>query len=281
MTVIKTKKELKSYLSLLDDRKKLGLVPTMGALHKGHLALVKRAFVENDVVVVSIFVNPTQFNNPDDLKKYPKTLKEDTKLLKQVSDQIIIFAPSVTEIYNKDVRSKTFDFDGLDKMMEGAFRENHFNGVGTIVETLLRLIGPDNAYFGEKDFQQLQVIRKLVEKNNIPVNIVGCPIIREPSGLALSSRNEQLSATLRQEAAFIYKTLKNLEIRFGTESAKKVSDWATEQFRNHPYLKLEYITIAESNTLKPVIRKQKNKKYRVFVAVYADKVRLIDNIALN
>ncbi len=281
MTVIETKKELKSYLSLLDDRKKLGLVPTMGALHKGHLALVKRAFGENDLVVVSIFVNPTQFNNPDDLKKYPKTLKEDTELLKQVSDQIIIFAPSVTEIYNEDVRSKTYDFDGLDNMMEGAFRENHFNGVGTIVETLLRLIGPDNAYFGEKDFQQLQVIRKLVEKNNIPVNIVGCPIIREPSGLALSSRNEQLSLTLRQEAAFIYKTLKNLKIRFGTESAKKVSDWATEQFRNHPYLKLEYITIAESNTLKPVIRKQKNKTYRVFVAVYADKVRLIDNIALN
>lgn len=281
MLVINTKKELESRLSFLWGRKGLGLVPTMGALHNGHLALVKKALEENETVVVSIFVNPTQFNNPEDLKKYPKTLNADLTLLRKTSKEIIVFAPSVKEIYAANVNSKSYVFDGLDKVMEGAFRDNHFNGVGTIVEALLTLVRPDRAYFGEKDFQQLQIIKKLVQKQNIPVEVIGCPIIRESTGLALSSRNERLSKSLRKEAAFIYKTLRTAKNKFGMESAKYVTDWVKSQFKTHSNLKLEYVEITDVDTLTPVHRKLKNKKYRAFVAVYANDVRLIDNIALN
>lgn len=281
MILVKTQKELKSHLSTLSKNKRLGLVPTMGALHRGHIALVKRALSENGSVVVSIFVNPTQFNNKEDLHQYPQTLEADIALIKQVSNKIIVFAPSVNEIYAKDIRSKSYDFDGLDKVMEGAFRDGHFNGVGTIVETLLRLVAPDSAYFGEKDFQQLQIIKKLVKIQKIPVKVVGCPIVREASGLAMSSRNERLSKALRKEASFIFKTLQAAKKKFGTKSANHVSDWVRKKFEKHPDLQLEYIAITDVETLSPVKRKQRNGKYRAFVAVYANDVRLIDNIALN
>jgi pantoate--beta-alanine ligase len=253
----------------------------MGALHQGHMALVKRALKENDQVVVSIFVNPTQFNNAEDLKKYPKTIQADRALLGQISDDIIIFAPSIKEIYSTHVHSNSYDFNGLDKVMEGAYREGHFNGVGTIVEALLNLVKPDRAYFGEKDFQQLQIVRKLVENRHIPVEIIGCPIVRESNGLALSSRNTRLSEQLRDEAAFIYQTLRMAKVKFGTESAKQVTEWVKSQFDRRPQLTLEYIEITDEATLLPIQRKQKNKKYRAFVAVYVGEVRLIDNIALN
>ncbi|MFK5972817.1 MAG: pantoate--beta-alanine ligase [Flavobacteriaceae bacterium] len=281
MLVIKTKKELESRLSSVWGRKRLGLVPTMGALHNGHIALTTRALTENELVVVSIFVNPTQFNTAEDLKKYPKTLNADLALLQEASKEIIVFAPSVREIYAAEVHSKSYEFDGLDKVMEGAFRDNHFNGVGTIVEALLTLVRPDTAYFGEKDYQQLQIIKKLVQKRNIPVAIIGCPIVREPTGLALSSRNKRLSKSLRKEAAFIYKTLQTAKNKFGMESAKSVTDWVRSQFKTQANLKLEYVEITDLDTLTPIQRKLKNKKYRAFVAVYANDVRLIDNIALN
>jgi pantoate--beta-alanine ligase len=245
------------------------------------MALVKRALKENDQVVVSIFVNPTQFDNAEDLKKYPKTIQADTALLGRISDDIIIFAPSIKEIYSTQVHSNSYDFDGLDKVMEGAYREGHFNGVGTIVEALLRLVKPDKAYFGEKDFQQLQIVRKLVKNRHIPVEIIGCPIVREPNGLALSSRNTRLSEQLRDEAAFIYHALRMAKDKFGTESANQVTEWVKGQFKRRPQFSLEYIEIADETTLKPIRRKQKNKKYRAFVAVYVGDVRLIDNIALN
>ena len=165
--------------------------------------------------------------------------------------------------------------------MEGAFREGHFNGVGTVVEALFKMVGPDRAYFGEKDFQQLQIIKKLVEKKRLPVEIIGCPIVRESNGLAMSSRNERLSRTLRNEASFIYKTLQGAKQKFGTKSARFVTDWVKGQFKKHARLELEYIQIADVETLSPVKRKRKNVKYRAFVAVYAEGVRLIDNIALN
>ncbi len=281
MPVITTKKELDQRLLSLPKNSSLGLVPTMGALHQGHGALVERAVAENRCVVVSIFVNPTQFDNKEDLDKYPNTLEKDVLLLKGISGDILVFAPTADEIYDHRVQSKTYDFEGLDEVMEGAFRNNHFNGVGTIVETLLNLIKPDKAYFGEKDFQQLQIIRKLVEKNDIPVAIIGCPIVREASGLAMSSRNERLSETLRQEASFIYKTLRTAKEKFGTKSAKYVTDWTEKQFVNHPDLQLEYLEITDVDTLTPIRRKKPTVKYRAFVAVYADGVRLIDNIALN
>jgi len=281
MVLIRTKKELTLLLSSLDKTAGLGLVPTMGALHEGHITLVKSALSENKNVVVSIFVNPTQFNNTEDLLKYPQTLEADIALLTEVSDKICVFAPSVEEIYADKVKTKVYDFEGLDKVMEGEFRDDHFNGVGTIVEALLKLVKPQRAYFGEKDFQQLQIIKKMVAIENIPVEIIGCPIVREASGLAMSSRNERLSKTMRKEAAVIYKTLRTAKKKFGTESAKDVMNWVAAEFLKNPDLDLEYIAITDVDTLTPIQQKQKNVKYRAFVAVYAEGIRLIDNIALN
>jgi len=282
MLIYHHKKEIRTHLDSLNaENKTLGLVPTMGALHRGHLALVQKAVSENDVVIVSIFVNPTQFNNQEDLNKYPNTIDTDIAQLESICNDLLVFAPTVTEMYNTTIASKEYDFDGLDNVMEGEFREGHFNGVGTIVEELLTHIKPSNAYFGEKDFQQLQIIRKLVALKKIPVNIIGCPIVREPNGLAMSSRNEQLSERIREEAGFIYKTLKTAKIKFGTESASKVVEFVRNEFRNQKSLQLEYVQITDVTTLRSIRRKQKNKKYRAFVAVYTDGVRLIDNIALN
>jgi pantoate--beta-alanine ligase len=253
----------------------------MGALHRGHIALVEKALDENENVVVSIFVNPTQFNNKEDLKNYPKTLAADEALLHGISEKLLIFAPSIKEVYGREIASRSYDFDGLDQVMEGAFRKGHFNGVGTVVEALFKMIGPDRAYFGEKDFQQLQIIKKLVAKKRLPVEIIGCPIVRESNGLAMSSRNERLSNPLRTEASFIFKTLLGAKDKFGTNSARSVCEWVKNQFKKHAHLELEYIQIADTETLSPVLRKKKNVKYRAFVAVYAEGVRLIDNIALN
>ncbi len=282
MKLIFDKKGLHSFLS--SDKGKpgtLGLVPTMGALHQGHLSLVRQALSENSKVVVSIFVNPTQFNNQEDLEKYPKTLEADLALLKSVSEEIIVFAPSVSELYSLDISSKSYSFNGLDKVMEGAFREGHFNGVATIVEILLTLVRPDKAYFGEKDFQQLQIVRKLADKLHFPVDIVGCPIVREPNGLAMSSRNQLLSESIRQRAGIIYETLHAAQCMFGTENATKVIEYVKGTFRQEPDIDLEYFQIADTETLTPLKRKQENLKYRGFIAVYAEGIRLIDNIAFN
>lgn len=281
MLLIETKKELDHVLKSKSDSEKLGLVPTMGALHKGHLALVKKAVEENDRVVVSIFVNPTQFNNLEDLKKYPRDLSKDIELIRTVNESIVVFAPPVSEIYTGSIQPNKYDFQGLDKVMEGEFRHDHFDGVGTIVEQLFSLVKPDNAYFGEKDFQQLVIIKKLVEIQKIPVNIVPCPIVREHHGLAMSSRNERLSETMRLKAGFIYKTLQTAKEKFGTKSALKIKEWVSKQFLSEENFELEYFEIADTETLSPLKRKIKNKKYRAFIAVYAENIRLIDNIALN
>ena len=281
MRVITTKKKLRDHLSTRMGHGSLGLVPTMGALHRGHAVLVERARAENELCVVSIFVNPTQFDNPDDLEKYPKTLDTDLEILARISEDILVFAPSSEDIYDSKVEARHYDFDGLDKVMEGAYRQGHFDGVGTIVEALLRLVAPDRAYFGEKDFQQLQIIRKLVATKNIASEIIGCPIVREDHGLAMSSRNGRLSKALFQEASFIYSTLVSARDKFGTESAKNVSDWVRDEFEEHPDFELEYFEIADVNTLTPAQIKNPNIKYRGFIAVYAEGVRLIDNIAMN
>lgn len=281
MLVITTNLQLNTFLNSLNKKESLGLVPTMGALHKGHLSLVDKALRENQSVIVSIFVNPTQFNNKEDLEKYPNTLEKDIALLKSLSNQITVFAPSVEEVYKNEIVTKKYDFQGLDRVMEGEFRDDHFNGVGTIVELLLNLIKPDNAYFGEKDFQQLQIIKKLTQIQDIPVSIIGCPIVREPHGLAMSSRNERLSEKTRNEASFIYETLKTAKEKFGTKSALNVKDWVTKTFLEKNTFELEYIEISDIDSLKPIKRKQKGKKYRAFIAVYVENVRLIDNIALN
>jgi len=280
--VFKNKNELKAHLkALMPQDKTIGFVPTMGALHKGHLSLVSRALNENDIVVVSIFVNPTQFNNLKDLDNYPRTLQKDLKLLSDLKDDIIIYAPSVDDLYGENVTSGMFDFDGLEHEMEGAFRAGHFDGVGTIVKRLFKIVEPQNAYFGEKDFQQLQIIRKLVEKEGFNVNIVGCPILRESDGLAMSSRNQRLSAKHRQQASFIFQILKSAKAKFGTENAINIVEWVKEQFKTKELLDLEYFIIADEQSLKPIVRKKTNQTYRAFIAVYAGDIRLIDNIALN
>ncbi|MGY5846223.1 pantoate--beta-alanine ligase [Salegentibacter sp. HM20] len=261
--------------------KSIGFVPTMGALHEGHLSLVKQASRACDQVVISIFVNPTQFDNPKDLEKYPQNLQSDLDLLSDLNGDFWIFAPSPAELYGSKVSSQNFNFDGLEKVMEGEFRAGHFNGVGTVVKILLETIKPDKAFFGEKDFQQLQIVRKLVEKAGLPVEIVGCPILREESGLARSSRNERLSELHREKASYIYETLQRARDLFGTESADYVRQWVQTQFENHPFLKLEYFEIANTKTLKKIKRKRPGNQYRAFIAAYAGDVRLIDNIALN
>jgi pantoate--beta-alanine ligase len=259
----------------------IGFVPTMGALHQGHLALMQKSLLENQNTVVSIFVNPTQFNNPEDLEKYPRTLVEDIKKLNGLSSEIILYAPSVTDIYEGNTVSQDFDFDGLENQMEGQFRPGHFNGVGTIVKRLFEIVNPTNAYFGEKDFQQLQIIKKMVAKNHLKVNIIGCPIYREPNNLAMSSRNERLSAKERQEASIIYVILNEAKAKFATESPANVVEWVQKSFEKNPIFALEYFVIADEATLLPCEIKDENKKYRAFIAVIVNNIRLIDTISLN
>lgn len=282
MTTLFTRDKLKAYLRTeRSESRSIGLVPTMGALHPGHLSLVKQAFQENDRVIVSIFVNPTQFNNPQDLEKYPRDLETDMEILRKYQSKVAIFAPSVTELYPDQVAAVAYDFDGLDKVMEGTYRSGHFEGVATIVESLLRLVAPDRAYFGEKDYQQLLVIKKVVADKQLDVSICPCPIVREPNGLAMSSRNERLPKRLREEAKLIFQVLKAAKAQFGTESAAKVTEWVHDAFSKYPEFTLEYFSIAHADTLRPVKRKRKNQKYRAFIAVYVQDIRLIDNLALN
>ena len=259
----------------------LGFVPTMGALHKGHLALMQRSIKENDDTVVSIFVNPTQFNNPEDLDKYPRTLEEDVKKMRGLSDKIILYAPSVDDIYEGNTVSQPFDFDGLENQMEGKFRPGHFNGVGTIVKRLFEIVTPTNAYFGEKDFQQLQIVKKMVEKNHLPVNVVGCPIFREDNQLAMSSRNERLTTEERKEAAIIYQTLTEAKEIFNTQSPEETIEFVENSFKENEKFDLEYFVIADESTLLPIDNKSKDKKYRAFIAVFVNSIRLIDTISLN
>ena len=223
------------------ENNSIGFVPTMGALHQGHMSLVKEGLLNNNFVVVSIFVNPTQFDNPKDLKKYPRTLERDVELLKTVSkDKIIVYAPTVNDIYEGHTKSESFSFDGLEFEMEGRFRDSHFDGVGTIVKRLFEIVEPDKAYFGEKDFQQLAIIKKLVNKYQIPVTVIGCKIHRENSGLAMSSRNERLKPEYKTAAPFIYQTLQTAKEKFGTKSANKVTEWVTKQFAKNELLEFGY-----------------------------------------
>jgi pantoate--beta-alanine ligase len=280
MLVFAKIKSIQQKINSLKKGTTIGFVPTMGALHKGHLSLIEKAKEENDIVVVSIFVNPTQFDKHEDLVNYPKTIDTDLSMLKSVFCDYV-FTPTAEEIYANNIQSVSFNFDGLEHQMEGKFRTGHFDGVGTIVKRLFEIVKPNKSYFGEKDFQQLQIIKKLVGKYNIPVNVLGCQIHRESNGLAMSSRNTRLTDLQKKEAPFIYKTLTAAKILFGTKSANEVSKWVTKQFESNNILKLEYFNISEVDSLKEIKRKSKNKKYRAFIAVYAGEIRLIDNIALN
>ena len=280
--VIHTQKEtLVQALSSATKNDRIGFVPTMGALHKGHISLVKKALAENQIVVVSIFVNPTQFNNNADLQKYPRTPEDDISLLKNLKGELVVYLPEITDLYENSVTAKKYNFGGLQNEMEGKHRKGHFDGVGTIVSKFLKIIKPTTAYFGEKDFQQLQIVKKLAAIEKLPVNIVGCPILREANGLAMSSRNKRLSAKQFEEVTLIYRTLKEVKEKFQSTSITDLNTLVSERFLQNPDLKLEYFEIANEATLKTAKRKNKASKYRAFIAAFAGDVRLIDNISLN
>ena len=280
MKVLKSKKTLIDYVERQREMgKKIGFAPTMGALHQGHLSLYKAAKKENDEVISSIFVNPTQFNNPDDFQKYPKTLEKDIELLEKAGVDAV-YVPNVEEMYPDGLNSKKYDFDGLENEMEGKYRPGHFDGVGTIVEELFRQVQPHNAYFGEKDYQQLAIIKKMVEKTKLPVKIHGVPTLREEDGLAMSSRNVRLTETQRKEATIIYETLTKVKEWFKVLSVEEIKLRVLEIFRNSNF-ELEYFVIADEKTLKETDYFYKDKKYRAFIVAYADTVRLIDNMHLG
>jgi pantoate--beta-alanine ligase len=279
MLVFENIKSLQLHLSSISIGKQIGFVPTMGALHQGHLSLIENSSKGNDLTVVSIFVNPTQFNNQDDLVKYPRHLSQDLDLLKTVKCDIV-FIPTADDLYNNDVKSERFDFDGLENQMEGKSRDGHFDGVGTVVKRLFEIVNPTNAYFGEKDFQQLQIIRKLVSKLQMKLNIHGCDIFREQNGLAMSSRNARLNDLQTKEAPFIFKTLSKAKELFLTKTTLEITQWVSNEFEKNEELSLEYFQIADEETLVTKNTKDKNKQFRAFIAVNAGEIRLIDNIRL-
>ena len=281
MKIFNKKLDLQQFLApFYLEKKAVGLVPTMGALHEGHLSLIQKALSENDIVVVSIFVNPTQLNNAEDLEKYPRNLSGDIKTIERLSQEVVIFAPEISEMYESTPKAISFDFGGLDKVMEGKFREGHFQGVATIVEKLFELVKPTRAYFGEKDYQQILIIKSMLEQRKLPVTLVPCPIVREESGLAMSSRNERLSPEGRKQAAFIYSVLQEAQKLFTTASVAEVEAFVKEQFSQKKGFDLEYFTITKADTLEEVKEKKSSESYRAFITVYVEGVRLIDNIAL-
>lgn len=277
MKIVHAIKDLQEALAdLRAQGKTVGLVPTMGALHAGHASLVKRSVAENDATVVSVFVNPTQFNDKNDLTKYPRTLEADCRLLEQCG-ATVVFAPSVEEIYPEpDMRH--FSFPPLDTVMEGAYRPGHFNGVCQIVSKLFDLVKPDRAYFGEKDFQQLAIIREMVRQLKFPLQIVGCPIVREADGLALSSRNTRLSAEQRQQALKISQTLFGSVDYAATHTVAQTQQFVEDAIAAAPGLRLEYFELVDGNTLQK-ITDWAGTDYAVgCITVFCGEVRLIDNI---
>ncbi|MBT3385215.1 MAG: pantoate--beta-alanine ligase [Prolixibacteraceae bacterium] len=279
MLLVKTKEELQQKLGSFREFGTVGFVPTMGALHSGHLSLVEKAINENQVVVVSIFVNPTQFNDSKDLERYPRTLESDLKLLKSTGCQFV-FAPGVNEIYPKPDR-RIFNFGTLDSVMEGKHRSGHFNGVAQVVSRLFEIVKPDKAYFGLKDFQQLAIIKNLVVQLKLPVEIVSCPIIREESGLAMSSRNELLTTEERENAALISRTLFLAKNFVAEKSVEQLVHWVLKTINKNSFLTVEYFEVVDDTRLKPIKSwSEKNTKIGC-IAVFCGKIRLIDNIILN
>lgn len=265
--------------AFIDKNSTTGIVPTMGALHRGHASLIEKALTENDQVIVTIFVNPTQFESSNDLKKYPKNLESDLKVIKNISKKIIIYAPESNDLYSEAIKSSSYKFDDIESVMEGKFRLGHFQGVATIVEKLLTIFLPTNAYFGEKDFQQLQIIRSLVDQKNLSSNIIGCSTLRDKNGLALSSRNSLLNDKEIKSASFIFEQLKIAKSLWGMENSKSIKQKIQNSFLNNRNFKLDYFDIRFEDNL---LNAEKNcgKKVRAFIAVKFGKIRLIDNLAL-
>ena len=282
MEIFKTKKTLLDYIERQKEMgKKIGFAPTMGALHPGHISLYEAARKENDLVISSIFVNPTQFNNASDLEKYPRTIEKDIEILEKSALVDAVYIPEVTDIYPEGLKSKEYNFDGLENEMEGKFRPGHFNGVGTVVEELFRQVKPDNAYFGDKDYQQLAIIKKLVEKLNLAIKIHGVPIYREKNGLAMSSRNKRLDHEQCEAAKVIYETLVKVNDWFRIITVSEIYQRVKDIFENQRGMVLEYFEIADETTLKETDFFYKDRNYRAFIVVFVGDVRLIDNMHLD
>lgn len=277
MQIITTQKALQETVSALKElNKTIGLVPTMGALHQGHASLVRRCVAGNDVTFVSVFVNPTQFNNKEDLVKYPRNLQADAELLTDMGVDFV-FAPTPEEMYTAEEMNQTFafDFGGLDQVMEGKYRPGHFNGVVQIVSKLFRLVQPNRAYFGEKDYQQLAIIHRMVEVMHMDVQICDCPIVREQTGLALSSRNQRLTEQQRTTAQNIARVLFESRQLTQSQTVQQVQSWVIEQINRIDGLTVEYYEIVDQTTLQPV----SDFSHAIgCVTVYCGDVRLIDNI---
>nr|WP_319511463.1 pantoate--beta-alanine ligase [uncultured Draconibacterium sp.] len=276
MKLVSTVQELQTEIQRLADGKTVGFVPTMGALHQGHISLVKQAVSENPVVVVSIFVNPTQFNDPNDLERYPRTLENDMKLLEPTGCSIV-FAPNAKEVYPEPDKRK-FNFGKLEEVMEGKHRPGHFNGVAQVVSRLFNMVKPTKSYFGLKDFQQLAIIKNMVKQLQLPVEIVPCAIIREESGLAMSSRNELLTEEQRKNAVVISETLFKAKELKTQKSVQEITDWVTETINKNPFLDVEYFEIVDDEQLQPVKNWNEDSTKVGCIAVFCGKIRLIDNI---
>jgi pantoate--beta-alanine ligase len=280
MQIVKHINDLQPIIN--DQRKKglsIGFVPTMGALHRGHLSLVETAGQQTEFVVVSIFVNPTQFNDPGDLARYPRDLQKDMDLLSE-SPCRLIFAPEPEEIY-PEPDTRQFNFGMLEQVMEGEFRPGHFNGVAQVVSKLFDVVQPDKAFFGQKDFQQLAIIRELVRKLELPVEIVSCPIIREADGLAMSSRNTLLSQEQRHNAAHISATLFEAANKTNDLSVDELCQWVIHRINQNEYLNTEYFCIINEKTLLPIHTWSDPGRKIGCIAVHCGKIRLIDNIAFE
>ena len=278
MIIFKKKEELKKYLKTSFSSKKIGFVPTMGALHKGHLSLIEESIRKCEITICSIFINPTQFNSKNDLIKYPKTLNQDiNKLIEYKCD--ILYQPEVEDLYTKDETRKSFSFRGIDQQLEGEFRPNHFNGVATVVEKLLNIIKPDFSFFGMKDIQQLMVIKELVKTKKINTQIIGLPTVREKNGLAKSSRNIHLSEKNRKQASLIFKQLTFCKENIKSDNINIILETAKEKLIKEK-IKIEYFELINLDSFKSSDEIFTDKKYAICVAVYIAGIRLIDNIIL-
>ncbi|MDD3657574.1 MAG: pantoate--beta-alanine ligase [Lascolabacillus sp.] len=277
MKIIDTISELENQLQGYRHKgETIGLVPTMGALHQGHASLVERCVADNKISIVSLFVNPTQFNNKEDLKHYPRTPEKDHELLERLGVDYV-FSPSVEEMYPEEDQ-RVFDFGQLDKVMEGEFRPGHFNGVAQIVSKLFDIVKPDNAYFGEKDFQQLAIVKDMVRQLQMPVNIIGMPIVRESSGLAMSSRNQRLSEEQKKNASEVYKVLNESKLMIDKFIPYELINYVSESINKVSGLKVEYFQIVDGDNLQPVTSWSDSDYIVGCIALFCGEVRLIDNI---
>ena len=278
MVVFTEKEKLNPFIAnLKKENKTVGFIPTMGALHEGHLSLAKESIANNDITVVSIFVNPTQFNNPEDLEKYPRTEENDIQLLTSIGVDYV-YLPSVADLYAEGEEAKKYDFGGIENVMEGTFRPGHFDGVATVVSKLFRAVNPTRAYFGEKDFQQVRIIQEMVKQEQIDIEIVPMPIFRAANGLALSSRNMRLTKENLEAAPFIYQVLKEaVDLKENGKTPTEVKAFVEDTFTQSPF-ELEYFEITDEEKLQPISQFNENIKSRGFLVAYAGDIRLIDNI---